>query len=86
MNLYLHVEVSLRELDSKLLLGVIAASRGHHVLISDISEIERGLKRGILLGSTLKEIQAWWIEKDFKPNRKQCLNKSRTFLINSKLL
>ena len=49
MNIYLHVEVSLRELDSKLLLGVIAASRGHHVLISDISEIERGLRRGILI-------------------------------------
>ena len=48
MNIYLHVEVSLRELDSKLLMGVIAASRGHHVLISDISEIERGLRRGIL--------------------------------------
>ena len=48
MNIYLHVEVSLRELDSKLLLGVIAASRGHQVLISDISEIERGLRRGIL--------------------------------------
>ena len=48
MNIYLHVEISLRELDSKLLLGVIAASRGHHVLISDISEIERGLRRGIL--------------------------------------
>ena len=48
MNIYLHVEVSLRELDSKLLLGVIAASRGHQVLISDISEIERGFRRGIL--------------------------------------
>ena len=42
MNIYLHVEISMRELDSKLLLGVIAASRGHQVLISDISEIERG--------------------------------------------
>ncbi len=48
MNIYLHVEISMRELDSKLLLGVIAASRGHQVLISDISEIERGLRRGIL--------------------------------------
>ena len=41
MNIYLHVEVSLRELDNKLLMGVIAASRGHHVLISDISRNER---------------------------------------------
>jgi len=51
---------------------------------NDLNKI--GLKRGVLLGRTLKETQAWWIEKDFKPNRKQCLNKSRTFLINSKLL
>ena len=48
MNIYLHVEISMRELDSKLLLGVIAASRGHQVLISDISEFERGFRRGIL--------------------------------------
>ena len=48
MNIYLHVEISIRELDSKLLLAVIAASRGHQVLISDISEIERGFRKGIL--------------------------------------
>ena len=48
MNIYLHVETSIKELDSKLLLGVIAASRGHQVLISDISEFERGFRRGIL--------------------------------------
>ena len=48
MNIYLHVEISMRELDSKLLLGVIAASRGHQVLISDVSEFERGFRRGIL--------------------------------------
>ena len=48
MNIYLHIEVSTRELDSKLLLGVIAASKGHEVLISDISEIERGIRIGIL--------------------------------------
>ncbi len=48
MNIYIHVEISIRELDSKLLLGVIAASRGHQVLISDISEIERGFRKGIL--------------------------------------
>jgi surface carbohydrate biosynthesis protein len=48
MNIYLHIEVSTRELDSKLLLGVIAASKGHEVLISDISEIDRGIRFGIL--------------------------------------
>ena len=51
---------------------------------NDLNKI--GLKRGVLLGRTLKQTQAWWIEKDFKPNKKQCLDKSRTFLINSKLL
>ena len=34
MNIYLNVESSIRELDSKLLLGVLAASRGHQVLSS----------------------------------------------------
>jgi len=48
MNIYLHIEVSMRELDSKLLLGVIAANEGHEVLISDISEIERGTRTGLL--------------------------------------
>lgn len=36
MNIYLHVELADRELDSKLLLAVVAAKRGHSVLISDI--------------------------------------------------
>ena len=44
MNLYLHVEVSVRELDSKLLLATLAASRGHNVLVSDLSGIIRGLR------------------------------------------
>ena len=48
MNIYLHVEISQRELDSKLLLGVIAASKGYDVMIADISEINRGLKRNLL--------------------------------------
>ncbi len=48
MNIYLHVEMTLRELDSKLLLATLAASRGHQVIISDIESIEKGLKRGVL--------------------------------------
>lgn len=39
MNIYLHVEIAARELDSKLLIAVIAASRGHHVTISDDKEV-----------------------------------------------
>ena len=29
MNIYIHLENVIRELDGKLLLGVLAASRGH---------------------------------------------------------
>ena len=42
MNIYLHVEISARELDSKLLLATIAASRGHHVIVSDLTGIIKG--------------------------------------------
>ena len=48
MNIYIHLEVSSRELDSKLLLAVLAASRGHHVLVSDQESIHKGLGRKIL--------------------------------------
>ena len=48
MNLYLHVEVSVRELDSKLLLATLAASRGHNVIVSDLSGIIRGLRFNVL--------------------------------------
>ena len=48
MNIYLHLEVSVRELDSKLLQGVIAASRGHEVIISDEESIVKGLERKFL--------------------------------------
>ena len=36
MNVYLHIEISSRELDSKLLLAVLAAARGHQVVISAV--------------------------------------------------
>ncbi len=48
MNIYLDVETAVRELDSKLLLGVLAASRGHEVIISHKTEILRGMNNGIL--------------------------------------
>jgi len=49
MNIYLHVEISSRELDSKLLLAALAASRGHQVIISDLVGIEKGVKSGALV-------------------------------------
>ena len=48
MNIYQHVEILVREIDSKLLIATLAAARGHEVLISDIEILEKGIKRGIL--------------------------------------
>ena len=48
MNIYLHVEIYSRELDSKLLLATLAASRGHRVIVSDLVGIETGVKNGVL--------------------------------------
>ncbi len=48
MNIYIHLENVTRELDSKLLLGTLAASRGHDVIISDTESIEKGMRRGVL--------------------------------------
>ncbi|WP_435116867.1 surface carbohydrate biosynthesis protein [Candidatus Pelagibacter bacterium nBUS_49] len=48
MNIYIHFEILVREFDSKLLLALLAASKGHDVIISDISGIEKGLKTGFL--------------------------------------
>ena len=48
MNIYMHCEVSSRELDSKLLLAILAASRGHQVIVSDQESIIKGLVRKFL--------------------------------------
>ena len=48
MNIYIDVEISSRELDAKLLLAIIAASRGHDVLVSHLTEIMLGFKSGLL--------------------------------------
>ena len=48
MNIYLHVEISARELDSKLLLAVLAASKGNEVLVSSIGFIINGLNTKVL--------------------------------------
>ena len=44
MNIYINVEISDRELDGKLLLAVMAAARGHQVIVSDNSGIDRGFR------------------------------------------
>jgi surface carbohydrate biosynthesis protein len=48
MNIYLHVEISDRELDAKLLLAVLAASKGNEVLVSSIGFIINGLNTKVL--------------------------------------
>lgn len=48
MNIYQHIEISSRELDSKLLLAVIAASRGHQVVIGNVDAIKWGVRTGVL--------------------------------------
>lgn len=48
MNIYLNVEISSRELDSKLLLATLGASRGHQVIVSDMSGIDRGIRKKLL--------------------------------------
>ena len=47
MNIYLNVEISSRELDSKLLLATVAAARGHRVVVSDLS-ILKGVSQKVL--------------------------------------
>jgi poly(A) polymerase len=34
--------------------------------------LELGLKPGPIFGALLREVEQWWIGKDFKPNRQQC--------------
>ena len=48
MNIYITVELALRELDSKLLLAVLAAAKGHQVIVSEQNIIKNALKKGFL--------------------------------------
>jgi len=49
MNIYLHLEISVRELDSKLLLATLAATKGHQVIVSDLEGILKGINSGVLM-------------------------------------
>ena len=62
MNIYLQIEIAARELDSKLLLAVIAAANGHDVLIGERTIINTGLVNGSLLPGIL-------YKKDITPLR-----------------
>lgn len=45
MNIYINLEISSRELDSKILLAMIAANRGHKVIISSLENILVGIQK-----------------------------------------
>jgi surface carbohydrate biosynthesis protein len=48
MNIYIHIEIAARELDSKLLLASRAAQRGHTVVLANLTTMKKLLGKGIL--------------------------------------
>lgn len=80
MNIYLHVEIADRELDSKLLLAVVAASRGHHVVISDISGLMWGVNNDVFPAGVFHTKDL--CHEKFKINRNQLL-KYKGYIITS---
>ncbi len=47
----------------------------------DLQEI--GLAKGTKMGTVLAEARLWWENKDFKPNKKQCLNKCKVLMVSN---
>lgn len=47
----LHTEIAARELDSKLLLAVIAARHGYPAIVSDLSSLNWGIRAGLFKGA-----------------------------------
>lgn len=80
MNIYIHVEVFTREIDSKLLLATIAASRGHQVIVSDLSGIMYGFNNRVFKPGIFHT-------KSLSPGKKKILRhqifKDKGFLITS---
>ncbi|MDD3289079.1 MAG: hypothetical protein PHX43_08815, partial [Alphaproteobacteria bacterium] len=37
--------------------------------------VERGVAPGPQVGELLREIEAWWIEQNFKPSKDECLRR-----------
>jgi surface carbohydrate biosynthesis protein len=48
VNIYIHIEIAARELDSKLLLASRAAQRGHTVVLGNLATLKKLLSKGIL--------------------------------------
>ena len=62
----MYIEIADRELDSKILLGSLAASRNHKVLISDLNSIKEGARRKLLSAGI-------FLDKSLTPNDKKYL-------------
>lgn len=78
MKIYLHIEILLRELDSRLLLAVLAAGRGHQVVLGDTSSLEIAAKNGALHPGVL-------LTKSLTPSEKK-LVRHKIFLNQSILI
>lgn len=80
MNIYLHTEILVRELDSNLLLACLAAKRGHQVFISNMSDLDTGIKMGLISPGIFHT-------KSLTPNKVKITNhqnlKDKGFLITS---
>ena len=80
MNIYLHIEILVRELDSNLLLACLAAKRGHQVFISNLSDLDTGLKMGLISPGVFHT-------KSLTPNNKKIIKhqilKDKGFAITS---
>ena len=37
--------------------------------------LNSGVIPGPLVGKILQQVEKWWIENEFKPNKKECINK-----------
>ena len=48
MNIYINVEIHQGSLIVSLLLGILAAVRGHQVIVSDLESILKGVTQGVL--------------------------------------
>ena len=40
--------------------------------------LDAGIKSGPLVGDILKKVEKWWIENEFKPKKKECINKIKS--------
>ena len=42
--------------------------------------LNSSIEPGPLVGKILQQVEKWWIENDFKPNKKECITKIKKFI------